>query len=1572
MTWRTPAALLLLPLLALGTIAAIRSAAFADEVEIQEAQAEAEAAEADEPAQAKPAAPNPLGNLIRRIFGGPNGGNNPRAPQNPDTPDDPANQPANGDTTARDQVDARAPHDPSQAKELRQAATHIQNGEHRQAMERLQRLLDRSDDSLVRLPNGKWVSVRHEANRILGELPAELLETYRLQYGVFARSLLEEAQKEHNLTRLADVAGRYFHTEAGQHAANHLGTMHFDRGEFGMAARWFEQLVTVRSPIARDPRWRLKAAFALRQSGNVAAGEKIIRDLQSEGLLKGLQLGGAPVNADSWLTQSHLAPKGAASLDDWPLFYGSADRTGTATGGEPLLLPRWSQPLTSSQPTRELIGMMSEDLADQQRAAIPAFFPLMVDGKVVFRTLRGVQVVDAEKGTSLWETREGVSAEQILNGLPGQDEDFRVARQVFIQQYHGQNADQHQLTSLLFRDGTYGIISSDGRQLFAIEDHAMMSRHHYGYNAWGGFDPGQNDPHFRNWSSNKIVAYDLSNGRPRWEIGGVAMDEPFDLPLAGTYFFGTPTPDGDELYVVGEKDQQIRLYALDAQTGHPRWDQLLAFSDVKIEQDLGRRLWTSQVSISNGVIVCPTTVGWLVGVDRLNHAVLWAHRYSKPSREQQRRQRGLSMSQPGDLNSRWAPSAPVLVGNRVLFTPSEDPTLVCLDLFDGTQHWQTPKGDHLYLATTHNGRAILVGKQSVTALAIDNGKTVWTLPIAGSDGRPSGVGVAVEGHYHLPLGSGQLWTIDLAKGKVLAKSWLSDSQEPLGNLALYRGMLLSQGPQGLTSFEQREAVESEIRRRKEANPRDSWALLREADIQLLNRDHSAALASLRAIDAENVPDELVARYRASMIETLSTMIRGDFAGRDREHQELAKFVESDEESLHFRRLSAERLHARKEYRAAFDLYWDLASQSVEEPITVASPFPVTLGFDRWLTGRLADLWIELPENDRADLAARIETAAGELGANNRRGRERFALLFGFHPSAVKIEQQLAEAAAKAGDFPRAESLLLDLARNGDSEVASQALADLGNLMAAAGLPRDAGRYYERLTSQNANATLADGRTARETVEALLADGIIARPQTARTASWGDGGLQLVRSGMNYDANEVQDLGEMQSDAPFFRDHRLEIHHQHQRLAVIGGDNDELHWLLPLRSSARSMQGNYSAVRSSGHLLFLLHRDVLHALSPVDRRVLWTKPLESRGQAAGGNRVPVRRSQQRALLQPTSNLSGQNVLTLEATSSGLMPVANSDYVCVYGRRDFSVLDALTGEIRWTCSDIPPNTLLFGNAQVLFVVPPDRTKTTALRPLDGKPLALPAPETLMARAIRFVERGLVLVEQTGTGGLLGLSKPEMTVRLHDPLTGRDHWKASFPHNSTAALVDDRTLLVLDAEGQPSLLDFDSGRTVTFDQAIAAGSRRSGSYHALADEHRVYILANNPNRRGYYYSENLPSVQVNGDITVYDRHTGKRLWQQKVTAQNLLQQHFHHSPILTFAARNYVRKGQMAYGTVTVVAIDKNTGRKLVDHTIPSNSGFRALDINMTERYVELSSYNERIRLVVDDSPATAERP
>ncbi len=1522
----------------------------------------------------KTAPANLLQKLIRNIFGGlrkPAGWMIPKA--------DPDGQPPAADSArkARDQIDLRIPYDRRLAVELRKAETLMEERKWKSAMLVLQYVLDKSGengDTLIRLPGGELVSLREQAIHLLGRFPEPQLDQYRLEHGETARRMLSDALQRGAATGIVEVVDKHFHTMAGHEACNILGTQHFDRGEFGLAARRFRRLLEANAQVTQDPRWRLKAAFAFRESGNTSESDRLLKEMPTQG--GGLEIGGLTVDPGGWLNQTEsTGPSPSPVLDEWLMVYGSPSRTGTVVGGDPLLLPRWSHPSTNNQTIREQIELLTQDLGDQRRATIPTFFPLMVDDKVIFRTLRGVQVVEARTGKALWETREGISAERVLSGQRFSQYQEQVRFGGFgggfaingpISSYRGNGAEQHPLTGLLFRNGTYGVLSSDGRQLFAIEDQALLSRRQPGAMFFGGPTPNRNDSFRRDWNSNKLTSYDLKTGRPLWEIGGTQMNETFDLPLAGTYFFGVPVPDGGELFVVGEKQGEIRLFSLEPETGQEKWSQVLAISDVKIEQDFGRRWWNAQVAVGGGVLVCPTTAGWLVGVDRMNHSVLWAYRYSKPGLPQPGRP-GESVVPLSSLGSRWCPSAPVVVDNLLVYTPpgfsnrqSQQSSVVCLDLFDGKPLWQKPKGSFLYLAGVFDDRVVLVGKESMTAISLADGGELWTLPISKSFGPPVGQGVATSSRYHLPLQSGELWTVDLMTGKVVSKTYLPAGEGPLGNLAMYRGMLLSLGPLGLRSFEQRDAIETEIRRRKAKNPTDWWALLREAEIHVLNRDYVGGLALLRQIRPGDVPEDQTAHFRARMTETFSSLLRDDFQSHDAVLEQFLQFVRTPNETLQSRRLSAERHDARGEYEAAFAGYWALGEEDGSHVVNRRDDPQISLPLALWLAGRMRDLWLRMPESARTMFEKRIsESAEQALDGDNIAG-ERFVSLFAFHPSSVAVRRKLAEAYAASGNFVRAENDLLKLTRLADPRVAGDAVLRLAHLMLDRGLDLDAGHYYEILLGRFSETELAGGKTGIQIFNEFEAS----RKSAAESAavSWADFDLKLQRSGTGYSSERRQQLGTNSFQMPYFRNYRFEFDRQQQQLAVRRVSDGSLYWLVPLRSSARSVPGNSVAAQAARHQLFVLHRGVLHCLSPVERKVLWTRTIETHGRSSASYRAANQQDLQP--MQSGSNVVARYSLARQAVRQGMLAVANSDYVCLYGRRSFTVLDATTGEVRWTHDDVPANTMLYGSQDAVYMVPPDRRAAAAFRAHDARPLNIPEIGRLLSKTIWISGNQLVLVESSSLAGLFGLSGAATVIRGYNPLSKKEHWKQQFPAGSYFSVLEDGHLVVLRTEGALLTVNLDSGTINEFGEVPQADLMTRSDIYVLNDRDNLYLVVNHPRRSGVFSSDGLRSVRVNGPLFAFDRRTHKPLWKQTVTDQNLPLYSLNSSPVLTFVSRSYVRQGALNYWSLKILAIDKQTGRRLIDTQAPFNSSFRSIDVNLSEHYIELRSYGQRIRLIAVD--------
>jgi outer membrane protein assembly factor BamB len=1474
--------------------------------------------------------------------------------------------------------DPTAPYDRRAADWLIKAQASIKAGQWKPAFDLLQKVTDLQEDSLYKGETGAWVSIRAEADRLRGQAPAELLEEYRVQFGGLARQLLAEAQRTGDLSAFGRVAKGYFHTEAGYDAANRLGSLHLDRAEYALAARWFAALWQAQAPVTREASWRAKAAFAVGASGQAELGAQISANSNSAAV----ELGGQRQDPGKWLQAARpaVAPLETARAD-WPMFYGNARRTAVAAGGEPLLLPRWRLPISDSEPVRAQIEQLLEDLADAGTQPMPLLFPVLVNGMVAVRTLHGVQVLDAQTGKPRWTSEELQTIERLLANSNGQQNAYAQQMGFFgggmvvmggpgmfwnngAFGYQPGQGEYTPLAHLLFRNANFGLLSSDGQQLYLVEDHQFLSTRQAGNPWWdGGMMTISN-------AGTRLRSYDLRNGRPLWEVGGTANGEELDPPLAGCFFFGAPVVDGNELFIVGEnttgdRTGQIRLYCLDPRSGVELWSQLIAYCDSNIDKDVGRRWFTAQVAIDNGVVVCPTTVGWLVAVDRFTHGLLWGYRAPRPAPGAAP---GVFIGPGGaeggqvvpqyPLSGVWSPAPPVVTGGRIVYTPTDPQSqaLVCLDQFTGKEVWQKQRGTNLYLAGVFDKTVLVVGREGSQAFKIENGEPLWQV----KHPAPVGRGVASADRYYLPLTGGEVWSLNLQTGEIVDRAYVPEQVASLGNLALYQGMLVSVDAQGVTAFEQREAVTAEIARRKAQDPRDSWAAIREAEIAALYRKFDQALPQLLAVDAAALPAELKEKHRVLLVSALSSVIRSNFSAPEvADHfQRLGRTVSTPEERLAFRRLEAEWHVARQEFARAFDAYLKLAEERVDRLLPRDEAPATSARSDVWVAGKLADLWHKAQGADRKLL----EQSIGKLPRSTPEEQLKFLSLFGWHDFADEVRGRLAKDLASRGELGRAEQLYLRLAQSTAPAVAAEATLQLARLLEEAGLTADAWVHYGRLETRFGDVPVSSGKLAREVVAERRA---AAAPKPVEPVfEWNGTAVRVERMGAVYQNWVPQEIENAGARLPFFERYRMDLEPQAQRLEVVDSRDEAVYWSLPLRTAQGFGEGGFATAIGSGHRLTMYHQGVLHTISPAERKTLWSRPVDGRFAANvyyGRNQNPL------VPMQPLGG-SGNRAISVVQQNAGpaTLCVANNEVVCYLGRRSLTALDAGTGQVRWTYAGIRQGTTIAGGEAVIYVRPADGKSALALRAIDGKPLELPRLKENLGRALRVLDDDLLLsVVNQGT----------VALRRYNPLTDADRWKVELPKGALAATIAGNRMVFVDppakeaAASKVQLLDLETGDLVLMATLPADSLKSQSELFVLADSGRLYLLSNK-GRSQTFYSEQMPFVRASGTVLAVDLAERKLAWQQQVTGQNLLLERLDYSPLLIFVSRKYEQKKGMGFWSMHLVVLDKRTGAKLIDEKSASQPGFRSLTLNAAEKYVELRGWNERVRLYPAEKSADAE--
>ena len=1519
-----------------------------------EAPAEEAEAEQEKP-KPKPARPNPVQQIFKNIFQGrgiipipqPRPVNPKLIPgaNGPAKPDDP-NKPKDGEINL-DTIDRRAPVENRQTALYERALRAADNEEWNLVIEVAEALFNPRafpHDTLIRRKDGTLVSIRKEAIELIARVPEEHRRVYVEEFAKVAETMLAEAVASGDTRQMVEVATRYFWTPSGPKAADVLATRHLDRGEFTIAADWLEQLLLVKSPIIETASWKKKAALAFRMAGRDALAEQ----LKVETL-------------DPNLIGERIATTKPRLAEEWPLLFGNSRRFTVGVGSAPVLLRRWTLPTTWNRPLEKKIDEMIDGFTDSNRATLPAPMPLLVNGKIICRTFRGVQVADAATGKPLWSTSGSTSVEAMLtgqmdnvqmqmawNGNPG----------FFLQNSSSTNSAGGPLGQLIFQNSANGLLSSDGQRLYVVEDTPIFTLNRTSMR----FGRQQNTNVFR---GNRLKAYDLETGRPLWEAGGPASIEEFALPLSGHFFMGAPVADGGELFIITENDSEIRLQSLDPDTGHPNWSQPIAYAEKRIDQDLNRRMWSTQLAVADGSIICPTTVGWLVSVDRTRRSIQWAFRYAprKKSNDRSRRRFG-SYSIPNEaINSRWLVSAPIVRNDRLFFTPHETTdennistgTLVCIDLSTGKRLWQKPKGSFLYLAGVLEDRAILVGSDTAQAFSL-TGQQLWSCTF-NSEGKPSGRGVIVDGVLYQPMQRSELLSINLADGKVLAKQELPYGERPLGNLLPYRGMLISYHPAQVTAWEQKEALENQLAEIRSQSRDDVESLILEASAASAEGEHDKALSLLDKVIAGQpyqTADDLRRRVDDLVRQVIVSHIRRSPAERPELHDRLQKLVRSAQEEAENRQLKFVTLTALGQNAEAFQVLTQIIAEPTSIPFIRADNQRVEAEEDGWLSGHLRDTWAKLSEAEQKAASTQLEMLIENT--NDDAAKLRLARLLAFHPSTEALREGFARAAMKAGHLHDAASWLRQSTWTQNLPVIAGLFVELIDAHKTAGDSSSAQQLIRLLDGQFNDQTLADGRKVAALVASLRKNSGTIRMDVS---DWGEFDLKFARTATSYSYRSVRSLNPRSSHATVFDGLRAEWVQQSygsvtQRLNFTRESDGSLYWSVPVRAgtSGPSVFRHFHL----GSTMIVLNRGVISCLSIPDRRVVWTQLV-----GASDSVTSILKRNYRQMSTGSSFLN--EVPGRSSMGNDPVPVVNSRYICYRARRKLQVLDTQSGDILWSSRAMPAGTRVFGTVKRVFIMPVSGGSLYSLRAIDGKRISMTSKETTDLRATLMT--AMLIRENTiVTAKVQKGNASRLIVQARDLETDVNQWSHNFPGTSRFRGSADDELAILSKDGRLQTLDLLTGSLKTLGNTPEISARRT-SYFVLSDKSRIYLLLNGSSRSRSYYGE-LLAIPASDDIVAFDRHTGKRIWHKNISdaksktnySQSLVVTDLERNPVMILISNTYNQKLQTQL--VGIKTIEKQNGRVLNEYSAPGYPGYRSLNIDRQRRYIDLVSYQDRVRL------------
>lgn len=1443
-----------------------------------------------------------------------------------------------------------------------------------------------SDDYFLGVPGSTDAqpSLKTEALALLGSMPAKGRRMYELQYGSDAKVALEAALDAGDVLKLTEVSRRYFQTKAGYEATLLLGRLQLDQGRPLAAALTLKRVADVPTALAQyDPELSVLLATCWIHANQSTKAEETLVALKQRVPQARVRLVDREVSlftrdnqALEWLRSIVGGARSTlySAQDQWAVHRGDERRNAQSRGGVPLLNFNWRVSTVNHPKDEALVAQQLRVLRDRDEPLIPALQPLVVHNYAIVREPEGSKLIGINLKTT---KRDWIYP-------PFEDNKEKQAESEAMQANRGPVAGsrEEQLRQRIWQDHIFGQVSSDGRQVYLIDELSMAPNS--GVNVppnvivRGGRafpNPSATKPY------NMLVALDLDKqGYLVWQVGGTTGDQP---ALAGAFFLGPPLPVGDQLYALAEFSGEIRLVCLDSRTGALDWKQQLAVLEGNpIMNDRPRRIAGASPSLADGILVCPTSAGAVVAIDLTTRTLRWGYQYRRNDVQYPGgRLRGAMMGMATTSGPSWLDATATIADGCVILTPPESQQLHCLDLLTGKARWSPiPREDMLLVACIHDGKIILVGKNRVKAINLADGRPAWENEIKLDGEVVVGRGYYSAPHYYLPVTGQKLCKIDLKTGAIAARA---QTEIELGNLVCYKDQLISLSPQAVASFVLfNEDLARDLEARLAANSQDVDALALKAQVLLQESKADESLELLRRA-GKLAPERTT--LQGLLVKVMLALVRQDLANNLPLTDELIQLVTDPAQRREVLRYRVQGLVQSERTADALAAILELADQELTASLAGNSPMPLqsidrerSIRTDRWLQGQLVTLLnkadSELRERIEAEAKQRLDRLSRTNNVNQLRA---FLGLFGFSAAADEARLTLIYKLLPAEAVLEAELLAGELLAKTDRPLSGASVRALASVYEKAKRPELAAQMQERLAGEYAGVTLPGLPPGAERPRS--------RPGKAQLASaWPIGRIDVKEDtvstgGWMQRSLMPLELTSLTGAAP----RGLQANYDPQRNEItvrsdLGGSlgTASLRTNDPNRRAFNNHFGNNTLTgKANGHLLvFHLGLEIVavDALK-VDRAtdtLLWRldaaddpNQLANQRLYTSGNRNP--------LLGSRNN--GYDVTLRPAVATG--PVGSVGVAFARGRQIVCV-HPLNGEPLWERNnspqaDIPQQAALFGDEQLIFVADGRMDSRSAeaivLSPIDG---SLLGRRTIGAAARRWTTCGRNVLTWEEKGSLVAL-------RLVDAWSGQELWSRQVAKGARGDVVDGEELAVLEPGGQFTLISLATGKvqfSVPLEPESALGwiqlLRSHSQYLLLASQE---VAPGVSNRMGLQGVAGNSERGMHGRIYSFSRATGKLQWPLPAYIADhwLPADQPSESPLLCFVSMRQANNR----ASTQVLAIDRRTGETVYEKELNTTTSAAEVVADPAKKTVVLSltgQNQQNITFQFTDQPRPPQPP
>jgi outer membrane protein assembly factor BamB/tetratricopeptide (TPR) repeat protein len=1473
------------------------------------------------------------------------------------------------------------PLDRSAQQKLEAAEDYIKEQSWKESVRLLQAVLDLKEDSLFRQPADpkkrlpeRWTSARAEAERLLAALPPAGREFYQLANEPLALRMLKEAKNNPDPKMLSEIVRRFLYTSSGAEALEMLGTFYLDRAQPALAALAFQRRLERdgHEPIA--PLTLFKAVLAFHAVGDKAREQDAWNALGKELARAQLRLGHQAYTLDQLREQLPHWNSLPSLAGDSPLYRGDASRTGRGSGEIPYLEARRRLALTELEEGREWLTKAA-DSVPPNAVPLPGFTPIAFGDRLIYRSHVGVHAFDIRAGKESWRTPSAYGLDASLS-----DAGKKVQLAQWFNLYRT-------MRSILLENTMTGSLSSDGRRVYAVEDLAVpphpeiISQMQYGQQRY--FGPFSDLAH-PNKMHNILRALNAETGEVEWQVGSSDPKSPPDL--LGVFFLGPPLPLGNSLFVVVEQKQELRLLCLRADRGDVQWAQSLGTARDKILFDMLRRTQAVHPAYADGILVCPTGAGAVLGIDPLGRSLLWAHNYRERPPIPPDPNQFVPEYSDAAVHNCWKHCAPIIQEGRVVFTAPDGDSVRCLDLHTGALLWKASRTEEdLYVGAVSKGKVLIVGKNTCRALGIGNGGFLWQYPT----GRPSGTGVLADKTYYLPLQKGEIVALDLDNPKNSSRIE-THGGATVGNLLFHGGELWSQTAGELAAFPSMTAHLEQVEAKLRDNGNDIAARLERGELRLARGEVAEAVADLHKV-LELKPHE--ERARRKLYEALTQLLRRDFKAGEKhldEYRMLSQVaIPQDVNAEERRRLQGEQLRNLTRYYTllaqgreqqgrlldALQAYREMFDRTpAGENLTLLDDPSVEVRADLWIQTQIAGIVQRSSPETIGPLREYLEREGKALaGSDDLDAVARFATLFGTIPgplgkpgreARLRLACTTAETAVAREAVPL-ELALLALQQEADEPAFSaRALYARARLLTRQGLLDDALAVHRTLVKEYPDVVLRDGRTARELLADLATDKRFLAVLHETRPAWQDRKMQareMSNAGiaMTYQAMSSDYIGEKMPSAQRWR---FLVDMQKWQLRVLDRDTMLESWSVPIppiNLRQYGFDGDLFRYRVLNHVVIFNLGTTLVAVDLIERRVRWTYNLFD--EPLGFNRG-IQFNADGSFLVYTQE--GRMLYKL-----GLVGPVTRTGITVLTRQGLMALDPADGQVRWQRNDVPSQLDVFGDEQYLYLAEYQNDGAVrgirAVQAADGVNVPIPDAADLFAQKVRCFGRHL-LVGDTG-------AKEEVILRLVDVQTGKDIWRKTLPKDS---FLLDSTIPDLAAtvtpKGEVSVFELQTGKEIKKLALKPQHMNQVTKGTLLRDPANYYVAlvgASDPQGRNLDANQGNNSgdmrlVPVNGMFYVFDRGSGEVKAANRVLNQHVVLNRFEELPVVLFAMLTVRETGPPGSGQqamfLSTLSMDKKTGKRLFNkEQTNANDLFHTLWVDTRSGIIDLIGSNYRVR-------------